>query len=550
MVDKDFETVYRIRAEDEATMIFKGIGAEWERMAAEAKVATDQMNGATSRHGQEMNKLTQFYREQRSEHRLHSFLFREGRDAIGAAALALTGFNAASGEGSQEMKKLNSALQSGFVTFQGLDFALAGLGAGPWGLAIAGIAGLAAAFAAFNTEADKAADEGIKKFLDSVNQLANIDYSRALVNAQKAVRDAEEQMAANRTYMSTREGIVSRTTDPALEKTLERQKERAQSFVNILQEQIDKQKLWNEITEFGNNLIGDRHVGLLAEIDAQQEIRRKTLLQLTDESEILALSKKIKEVDEYRASLLGKQADAIKEMHEKGKELDLVFIDNEQKKRMEDAFKFFEFLQQSQGTRQAAVKEQMDAWLQQQLQGTGVEALKPRHVPPPISAHQSAELSKMEKEWQQFEITQESMNSFMVRNFDSSIDQMVNAMFDGTAAMDEAFANLGKSVLKEISAMIVKMLLFKAISGLLSFGTGTVIPIDTGGGTMGSYDRANMDIGPTPSLARLGGGGPSMNVNLTVNAMDARSVREWLGKTDTRSAIVASFRDAWDKEKA
>jgi hypothetical protein len=87
----------------------------------------------------EQNTLKQFVREQRTEQRMQTFLFREAAGAALVLANAL-------GNTSKEARQMTNALNAGFATFQGIDFVL-GRALGPLGLVLGALAGVAAAMA-------------------------------------------------------------------------------------------------------------------------------------------------------------------------------------------------------------------------------------------------------------------------------------------------------------------------------------------------------------------------------------------------------------------
>jgi len=140
------------------------------------------------RYGQEQNKLKNFIREERMEQRQQTFMFNQLKDVAGTAAIGLSLLGNVGGE---SMKKLSGALNQGFIAFQGLDFLLKGV-AGPWGIAISVIGGVASALLSFSQETSKAKDELAK--LDV--QLINILFRMGEVSKEAKITVLEQQIAS------------------------------------------------------------------------------------------------------------------------------------------------------------------------------------------------------------------------------------------------------------------------------------------------------------------------------------------------------------------
>jgi len=140
------------------------------------------------RYGQEQNKLKNFIREERMEQRQQTFMFNQLKDVAGTAAIGLSLLGNVGGE---SMKKLSGALNQGFIAFQGLDFLLKGV-AGPWGIAISVIGGVASALLSFSQESSKAKDELAK--LDV--QLINILFRMGEVSKEAKITVLEQQIAS------------------------------------------------------------------------------------------------------------------------------------------------------------------------------------------------------------------------------------------------------------------------------------------------------------------------------------------------------------------
>jgi len=245
----------------------------------------------------------------------------------------------------------------------------------------------------------------------------------------------------------------------------------------------------------------------------------------------------------------GDDAEKLAKAMEKMSGKEIEFINEAQANRFKDAAERAEhiqkFLAQSLAMRRDMIAEEAKATMLKPLEG-----VKPIEG---VSAEATAKLTDFEQKFVEIQDVSKRTSDIMLNAMDSGVDSMVDSMLQGTATIAEAFSKLAQSVVADLIKMIAKALLWKLIMfgfDLLTGGAGTLFT------EIPSFARAGGGGGGemlSPSLARAGlagAGGPTANFTINVNAMDARSVREWLGKTDTRSAIVASFRDAWDKEKA
>jgi hypothetical protein len=158
--------------------------------ALEGQIATGAsgMGKEFDRAGRSVVGLTGFAREQMREQRIQNFLFREGSQALGAVALGMTAFSSISGNTDASMKRLNNSLQSGFMAFQGISFALQGLG--PYAsIAVGAMTGLAVAVKDFQ---NAASGDGIERIKTAVDRF------------RESVRGAnEEQLKLRRTLLET-----------------------------------------------------------------------------------------------------------------------------------------------------------------------------------------------------------------------------------------------------------------------------------------------------------------------------------------------------------
>ncbi len=149
---------------------------------------------ATVKHGKASSALTQFIKEERTEHRQRAFLFRESRDAILLASSAMMLFNNSNDNASETQKKLGKSLSESVGAMFAADFAIKGLGIATGGTAtaMAGVIGLGAGLIGFfsntNDAAKKAAEEGMAHFTDALNKMSTsrIGMSEDVVNRKLA----------------------------------------------------------------------------------------------------------------------------------------------------------------------------------------------------------------------------------------------------------------------------------------------------------------------------------------------------------------------------
>jgi hypothetical protein len=127
---------------------------------------------ATNTHGKAVSGVTKFIKEQRTEQRLQNFVIRESTQMLMFAVFALSVFANQEEDAHSTTKKLTQSVTAGIGAFMGLDFALAAMGAGVWGVAIAGAIGLATAiFTMTNNAAEsKARMKELKEEIDDFNK--------------------------------------------------------------------------------------------------------------------------------------------------------------------------------------------------------------------------------------------------------------------------------------------------------------------------------------------------------------------------------------------
>ncbi|MBE3141474.1 MAG: hypothetical protein IMZ53_12940 [Thermoplasmata archaeon] len=137
---------------------------------AEPIGAINATTDALGKHGKETSKLTQFIREERVENRQRSFMFRESRDSIMMLSFALMAMSSSTGDASESQKRLSASLMTGFMAFQGADFAIKGLSTalgfttGGVATAITAVIGLGIGLYSFFKDAGTASKEAAEAF--------------------------------------------------------------------------------------------------------------------------------------------------------------------------------------------------------------------------------------------------------------------------------------------------------------------------------------------------------------------------------------------------
>lgn len=103
----------------------------------------------------------------------------------------------------------------------------------------------------------------------------------------------------------------------------------------------------------------------------------------------------------------------------------------------------------------------------------------------------------------------EAMQAIEARGLDSLADAITSVIM-GTESLGEAFSNVAKSIIADIIQMTVRMLIFRAISGMLGGGSTTIQPVSNGtmmienakgnvfsGGNIIPFARGGIVSGPT-----------------------------------------------------
>lgn len=154
---------FTLSLKDSATPQYYKFVDEVRAGSEDVKSSMQMSNKAFEDHGKFVNKVKDFYKEQRGENRLMSFYFREGRDAVNALSFGLMSLIATTDNSDESQKRINKSLAEGMAAFQGIEFTLSLLGAGPWGLVAGGIIGVATAVKGLVAESEniKNLDKGL-----------------------------------------------------------------------------------------------------------------------------------------------------------------------------------------------------------------------------------------------------------------------------------------------------------------------------------------------------------------------------------------------------
>lgn len=217
--EREFQ--YGVGVDDQGSLVFDKFKRTVVEGSQEIQESLKGVTAGTKDYSDETNRLTQFIRTQRTEQREHTFLFRQTKDVVGAAALGLGIFGNTLGQTSEGLKNVTNSLNDGFVAFQGLDFLLASAGAGPWGMALAAAGGLTAALFSLDANSGKAADSIAKLTRETLQlQIALGEKPKVMLWSEldddiiKATRHLEEATEAQTNWwaqvvLADRSGILS-----------------------------------------------------------------------------------------------------------------------------------------------------------------------------------------------------------------------------------------------------------------------------------------------------------------------------------------------------
>jgi len=312
---KTYSTEYAIGLRDEATQTIGKIQSEIRELNKQLKnveIGSETFNQLKNQiqesekvlaqakegigsYGREQNKLTDFIKTQRQEQRQQNFLFNQGKDVIGSAAIALSLFSNSTGDSDKEMKKFSDSLNKGFITFQGLDFMLKSI-PGPWGMAISIAGGLAAAIFSIGKESETA-EEKLKKQREELEKLFK-EYNEW---SGKLKGDAESNKKAS-----------------------EAERNLLQVRVNMLQQIIDAQKAGQKEL---NIIIDDTKLSVseLAEMQTEASLRVNKSLK-DNEEELKNLRSRLDAVTSasMQVDVIGNKlaSGSMKELEERAKKIE------------------------------------------------------------------------------------------------------------------------------------------------------------------------------------------------------------------------------------
>jgi len=173
------ESVILLKLQNQVSNEMKKISADMKTEMAAIRSSVDQGTDSFDKHGKSIGKLSQWIREDRKEKRVHNYLFRESREVVGAAGLALSLWGQTAGQANEKSKKLTDSLNAGFVGFTGISSALFML-PGPAGIALGALGGLAIMFRSLtsDTEASKKMIELWKRQISDFNEGIGLDEAR------------------------------------------------------------------------------------------------------------------------------------------------------------------------------------------------------------------------------------------------------------------------------------------------------------------------------------------------------------------------------------
>ena len=205
---------FTLDLDDKATPKYQAFTEEVKAGASDVQNNVNQLSNSFKENGKQVSAVTQFYREHKGEMREQSFYMRGMRESINAMSFGFLALMGSQNDASESTKKMNKGLMEGFAAFQGLNLLMAGMGAGPWGMAVAGLAGIAIAVydATKNTvdynkvleEQQKELDTLIKSY-ESYEKLLqgtptdNIKLTEEEVSILKAKQEILSQVIASQT---------------------------------------------------------------------------------------------------------------------------------------------------------------------------------------------------------------------------------------------------------------------------------------------------------------------------------------------------------------
>lgn len=462
------EDKYKISLEDGLTAEWKRIEREIASGSASNMRAIAGIGNATGKYADETNRLSSFIREQRAEQRQQNFLISRGREVLGAASLAMTVFGMTS---QGEMKKVTNAATQGLVAFQGVEFALSALGAGPWGMVIAGGAGIATMMAQLSDNTEEA-----KKQIEEFQKA----FSRGFRGAdQKEV----ERMIKSTTIALNELRSEKKQIESSPEEKLVRQNKEGDTYETLTLSKKQKE----EIERLTNAIL-------------KNEAALNTLqgMKATDAEEYKEKLKEISEAQKRQVTWMTERGnEAIKNLETEQK-LQAEMIARtypEATKQLEQQLKVYnqeKYLLNAINTMlksNASEEEKRFAnqiihlnRLEYKLQSEGpVKVGKPTDITGSrfTGTDDVRAMEQMEDEYKHLGFTAENTANLIASSMREASQYMVDAMFDGTFKVEEMFKNL----LARLAEMLAEEVLLKALLGYMlggpagaAGGSGTAAP--------------------------------------------------------------------------
>lgn len=465
------ELEFVIKARDELSKTLTSLDGVIQQFGASAKGEFDKV-------GRSVSGVTAFVREQVKENRLQNFLFREGAQTIGALSLGLSLFAQSSGGADNNTKKLSRTLNEAFLSFQGINFALAAFG--PYvSLAGGAIAGLAVGFTrwADTTEETMTRVEGrVKIFVDRLRG-ANEDQLRDALNEirlESARIDAE--------ILTVKKGEV-------------KQKKRPPVGLRLTKLEDDKEVV---VDEKRLTALRERSLVLLGEM----EVISKALPSSYD-----VLNKKTKEgveQEKRRAENLSKYhelVDAInKEQLTGGRAVNAVVaagfpLQASITRTASDRLTLYNLLGEQQFIEYVNAERRLKVAQETNRELSRVAETRPSSFDQKFKGFDIETLTSLEGQFETLGVTADSTAGLIASSMQDAARLMVDAMFGATTSIGEFFLTM----LRSISQLLVEELLK---IGVRSFITGVLGIPGFGGGTTPGRIPDEIESSSTPSGSR------------------------------------------------
>jgi hypothetical protein len=263
MTNREVELTLKLR--DQATAV-------WNQFTGKVAGGAKEIGA----HADQMGRLTDFVREQRQEQRMQNFLFREAKNVIGTVTFAAIGLSEGLGIAGKGMHAVNSALVTGYSTFQAANFAMSALGiaTGGWGLAIQLVLGLGAGFLMFLKGAGQSAEEVAKQITNSKEAAQKFTEAIGGKEATKELAAIDKRIAAYR-----EETKAARQSIDLIQKSV---------GGKVVSEAMEKLGLLPALSKL------KEESGTYAKLTEQLQLRREVLLELIAAEEQEAEVKKRK----------------------------------------------------------------------------------------------------------------------------------------------------------------------------------------------------------------------------------------------------------------